>query len=198
MEDGWKVRMNICIALWSFVNFCCSSQSEVSTDNRKVSNSFAFQHVPCRCCYRSYLDRFLIWITATLHTFWYTSLLSLHQPLRHENSYLHVLWSICRCFITAYVIGFFSFIHSTGRLIFSALGGSHMRFTYALVSSMYIKHVRVCLNNVQLQKPATGLSKEAQSNSFERLCMVSNEFETLSEMFDVVLQKNNNFEFCAN
>ena len=73
-----------------------------------------------------------------------------------------------------------------------------MRFTYALVSSMYIKHVRVCLNNVQLQKPATGLSKEAQSNSFERLCMVLNEFETLSEMFDVVLQKNNNFEFCAN
>ena len=71
-----------------------------------------------------------------------------------------------------------------------------MRFTYALVRSMYIKHVTVCLNNVQ--KAATGLSKEAQSNSFERLCMVSNEFETLSEMFDVVLQKNNNFEFCAN
>ena len=59
MEDGWKVRMNICTALWSFVNFCCLSQSEVSTDNRKVSTFFAFQHVRCRCCYRSYLDRFL-------------------------------------------------------------------------------------------------------------------------------------------
>ena len=60
MEDVWKVRMNICTALWSFVNFCCLSQSEVSTDNRKVSTFFAFQHVRCRCCYRSYLDRFLI------------------------------------------------------------------------------------------------------------------------------------------
>ena len=41
MEDGWKVKMNICTALWSFVNFCCLSQSEVSTDNRKVSIFFA-------------------------------------------------------------------------------------------------------------------------------------------------------------
>ena len=40
MEDGWKVKMNICTALWSFVNFCCLSQSEVSTDNRKVSTFF--------------------------------------------------------------------------------------------------------------------------------------------------------------
>ena len=40
--------MNICTALWSFVNFCCLSQSEVSTDNRKVSTFFAFQHVRCR------------------------------------------------------------------------------------------------------------------------------------------------------
>ena len=47
MEDGWKVRMNICTALRSFVNFCCLSQSEVSTDNRKVSTFFAFQHVRC-------------------------------------------------------------------------------------------------------------------------------------------------------
>ena len=61
MEDGWKVRMNICTDLWSFVNFCCLSQSEVSTDNRKVSTFFAFQHVRCRYCYRSYLDRFLIY-----------------------------------------------------------------------------------------------------------------------------------------
>ena len=60
MEDGWKVRMNIRTALWSFVNFCCLSQSEVSTDNRKVSTFFAFQQVHCLCCYRSYLDRFLI------------------------------------------------------------------------------------------------------------------------------------------
>ena len=60
MEDGWKVRMNICTVLWSFVNFCCLSQSEASTDNRKVSTFFAFQHVRCRCSYRSYLDRFLI------------------------------------------------------------------------------------------------------------------------------------------
>ena len=59
MEDGWKVRMNRCTALWSFVNFCYLSQSEVSTDNRKVSTFFAFQHVRSRCCYRSYLDRFL-------------------------------------------------------------------------------------------------------------------------------------------
>ena len=43
MEDVWKVRMNICTALWSFVNFCCLSQSEVSTDNRKVSTFF---HIP--------------------------------------------------------------------------------------------------------------------------------------------------------
>ena len=49
----------MCTALWSFVNFCCLSQSEVSTDNRKVSAFFVFQHVRCRCCYRSYLDRFL-------------------------------------------------------------------------------------------------------------------------------------------
>ena len=40
MEDGWKVGMNLCTALWSFVNFCCLSQSEVSTDNRKVSTFF--------------------------------------------------------------------------------------------------------------------------------------------------------------
>ena len=60
MEDGWKVRMNICTAWWSFVNFCCLSQSEVSTDNRKVSTFFAFHNVRCRCCYRFYLDRFLI------------------------------------------------------------------------------------------------------------------------------------------
>ena len=60
MEDGWIVRMNICTALWSFVNFCCLSQSEVSTGDRKVSTFFAFQNVRCRCCYRSYLDRFLI------------------------------------------------------------------------------------------------------------------------------------------
>ena len=57
MEDGWKVKMNICTALWSFVNFCCLSQSKVSTDNRKVSIFLAFQHVRCRCCYRSYLRR---------------------------------------------------------------------------------------------------------------------------------------------
>ena len=31
-----------------------------STDNRKVGTFFASQHVRCRCCYRSYLDRFLI------------------------------------------------------------------------------------------------------------------------------------------
>ena len=54
-----EVRMNICTALWSFVNFFCLSQSEVSTGNWKVSTFFAFQHVRCRCCYRSYLDRFL-------------------------------------------------------------------------------------------------------------------------------------------
>ena len=54
-----KVRMNICTALWSFVNFCCLSQSEVSTDNRKVSTFLAFQHVRCHCCYRSYLDCYL-------------------------------------------------------------------------------------------------------------------------------------------
>ena len=59
MEDGWKVRMNICTALWSFVNFCFLSQSEVSTDNRKVITFFAFQHVRCRCCYRPYLDPLL-------------------------------------------------------------------------------------------------------------------------------------------
>ena len=40
MEDSWKVRMNICTALWSFVNFCCLSQSGVSTDDRKVSTFF--------------------------------------------------------------------------------------------------------------------------------------------------------------
>ena len=32
MEDGWKVRMNIRTALWSFVNFCYLCQSEVSTE----------------------------------------------------------------------------------------------------------------------------------------------------------------------
>ena len=56
MEDVWKVRMNICTALWSFVNFCCLSQSEVNTDNRKVSTFFAFQHVRCRCMLLSFLS----------------------------------------------------------------------------------------------------------------------------------------------
>ena len=42
--------------MYCFMKFC---QSEVSTDNRKVSTFFAFQHVRCCCCYRSYLDRFL-------------------------------------------------------------------------------------------------------------------------------------------
>ena len=60
MEDGCKVRMNIYTALWSFVNFCCLSQSEVSTDNRKVSNFFASDMFVAVQCYRSYLDRFLI------------------------------------------------------------------------------------------------------------------------------------------
>ena len=56
--------------------------------------------------------------------------------------------------------------------------------------------MRVCLNNVQT--PGTGLNNGAQPSSFERLSIVLNELETLSEMFDVVLQKNNNFKFCAN
>ena len=60
--------MNICTALWSFVNFCYLSQSEVSTDNRKVSTFFVFQHVRSRCCYRSYLDRFLKDIQNTRQT----------------------------------------------------------------------------------------------------------------------------------
>ena len=52
--------------------------------------------------------------------------------------------------------------------------------------------------SVLKQCPTTGNWVEEQSSSFERLCIVSNEFETLSEVFVVVLQKNNNFEFCAN
>ena len=68
MEDGWKVRMNICSALWSFVNFCCLSQSEVSTDNRKVSTFFAFQHVRCRCCH---LDRFLNYLQEKVWNYMY-------------------------------------------------------------------------------------------------------------------------------
>ena len=60
MEDGWKVRMNIYTPLYEvLLTFAVLSQSKVSTDNRKVSTHFAFQHVLCRCCYRSYLDRFL-------------------------------------------------------------------------------------------------------------------------------------------
>ena len=55
-------KSHLCSALKSFVNFYCLSQSEVSTDNRKVSTFFAFQHVRCRCSYRSYLYRFLITI----------------------------------------------------------------------------------------------------------------------------------------
>ena len=39
------MRMNICTALWSFVNFCCLSQSEVSTDNRKVSTPFLHSNI---------------------------------------------------------------------------------------------------------------------------------------------------------
>ena len=31
----------------------------MKTNNRKVRTFFAFQHARCRCCYRSYLDRFL-------------------------------------------------------------------------------------------------------------------------------------------
>ena len=44
----------------NFPESCPLSQSEVSTDNGKVSTFFAFQHVRCRCCYHSSLDRFLI------------------------------------------------------------------------------------------------------------------------------------------
>ena len=46
MGNGWKVRMNIRTALSSFLNFCCLSQSEISTNNRKVST---FLHSRCRC-----------------------------------------------------------------------------------------------------------------------------------------------------
>ena len=55
-----KVRMNICTALWSFVNFCCLSQSEVSTDNRKVSTFLAFQHVRCHALLLSFLSGLLL------------------------------------------------------------------------------------------------------------------------------------------
>ena len=37
MENGWEVAMNMSTALWSFINFCRIGQSEISTDNRKVS-----------------------------------------------------------------------------------------------------------------------------------------------------------------
>ena len=60
LRPDFVIWTNICTALWSFVNFYCLSQSEVITDNRKVSTFFAFQHVRRRCCYRSYLDRFFI------------------------------------------------------------------------------------------------------------------------------------------
>ena len=36
MEDGWKVRMNIILLYEVLLTVCCLSQSEVSTDNRKV------------------------------------------------------------------------------------------------------------------------------------------------------------------
>ena len=36
MENGWQVRMSICIALWSFLNGF--SQPKISTDNTKVKN----------------------------------------------------------------------------------------------------------------------------------------------------------------
>ena len=52
MENGWKVRMNTCATLRSFLNFSVLSQSEISTDTRKA---FAFQHVRCRF-FRAYLD----------------------------------------------------------------------------------------------------------------------------------------------
>jgi len=88
MDDGWKVRMNICTALWSFVNFCCLSQSEVSTDNRKVSTIFAFQHVRCRCCYRSYLDRFLKRYSIFIHLFiFYRNKDQMVRKLVHKYMY---------------------------------------------------------------------------------------------------------------
>ena len=40
--------------------YCFMKFFNLSTDNRKVSTFYAFQHVCCCCCYRSPLDRFLI------------------------------------------------------------------------------------------------------------------------------------------
>ena len=60
IEDGWKVRMNICTALCSFVNVCCLSQSEVSTDNRKGSTFFCIPTCSLPLLLSFNLDRFLI------------------------------------------------------------------------------------------------------------------------------------------
>ena len=48
--------------MYRFMKFCqplLFKPIRSNTDNRKVSTFFTFQHVRCRCCYRSYMDRFL-------------------------------------------------------------------------------------------------------------------------------------------
>ena len=67
--------------MYRFMTVCCLSQSEVSTDNRKVSTFFAFHHVRFRCCYRSYLDRFLI---EKFLVFWRDG--RLRELVAHEGS----------------------------------------------------------------------------------------------------------------
>ena len=98
----WKMVGNICTALWSFVNFCCLSQSEVSTDNRKVSTFFAFQHVRCRCCYRSYLDRFLNQKFFLCARRQFTMLLVERRKkcgnLKPKQSFIHSWYAFTDCF----------------------------------------------------------------------------------------------------
>ena len=47
--------MKLCTALLSFLNFWCLSQSEISTDNRKVS-TFLHSNMLVACCLLSFLS----------------------------------------------------------------------------------------------------------------------------------------------
>ena len=81
MENGWKVRMNICTALWSFMNFYCLSKSELRTNSRKVGTCL-HSIARCRCCFRPYLDRFIIFFPTNNSTYKYSS-----EPFITKNCY---------------------------------------------------------------------------------------------------------------
>ena len=60
MEVGWKIKDEYiyCFMKFSYLLLFKPIRSVVKTIVK--SAPFAFQHVQCRCCFPSYLDRYLI------------------------------------------------------------------------------------------------------------------------------------------